>query len=83
MFQQVKGRDSSPTFLSLGTNSPAVITYLFLLMEPGVSECLGLSQEWSQECWALLVHYGTRQWSSGAWYASTDIQVARLVVISG
>ena len=25
-------------------------TYLLLLVAPRVSECLGLSQEWSQEC---------------------------------
>ena len=25
-------------------------TYLLLLVAPGISECLGLSQEWSQEC---------------------------------
>lgn len=38
-------------------------TCLFLLVVPTVSECL----EWSQECYAPLVHYGTRQGSSQAW----------------
>ena len=35
-------------------------TSLILVMVSRVSECLGLSQEWSQECYALLVHYDAR-----------------------
>lgn len=33
-------------------------TYLLILVAPGVSEDLGLSQEWSPECCALRVRYG-------------------------
>lgn len=40
--------------------------HLFLLVAPGVSECLQLSEEWSQGRYALLVHYGARQGSSWA-----------------
>lgn len=36
-------------------------TYLLFLVTPAVSECLGSSQEWSQEFSALLVYHGARQ----------------------
>lgn len=48
-----------------------------------VSECLGFSQERCQECYTLLMHYGTRSGSSWAWSAPQDLQSVRLVVISG
>lgn len=35
--------------------------YLLLLVAPGVSECLGPSEEWSPEDYSLLMHYGTKQ----------------------
>lgn len=38
--------------------------YLLILMVPGVSGCLGSSQEWPQECYALLVQGG--RWLSPA-----------------
>lgn len=33
--------------------------YFLLLVAPRVSEYLGSSQEWSPECYALLMHYDT------------------------
>ena len=46
-------------------------TDLLLLVVPGVSECLGSSQErsqeWSQDCYDPHVHYGIRQMSFWAW----------------
>ena len=42
-------------------------TDLLLLVALGVSECLGSSQEWSQECYAPLMHYDAGQGSSQAW----------------
>lgn len=35
-------------------------TYLLLFLAPGAPECLGLSYEWSQECYDMLVHNGSR-----------------------
>jgi hypothetical protein len=47
-------------------------TYLLLFfMVPGVSECLGSSQEWLQECYVSFVHCGNRQGSSWACPASS------------
>jgi hypothetical protein len=58
-------------------------SYLLLLVAPEVSECLGLFQEWSQECYDLLIHYGARQESSQTWSAPSRSRCARLVAISG
>lgn len=44
-------------------------TYLLRLVSHGVSECLGLSQQWSQEYSALLMHCKDGQVSSPAWSA--------------
>lgn len=41
-------------------------TYEFILVVPGASGCLELSQEWPQECYALPMPCGTRQGSSQA-----------------
>lgn len=35
-------------------------SYLFLLVAPGLSEVLGFSEAWSQECYSAFIHYGTR-----------------------
>lgn len=40
---------------------------------PGSLECLGSSQEWSQESYALFVHYGAKQ--RLAWFPSPPTPV--------
>lgn len=54
---------TGPTSASLSLHFST--TYLLFLVTPAVSECLGSSQE----CCALLMHYGTRQGSFWAWSA--------------
>ena len=44
-------------------------TYLPLFMASEFSDCLELYQEWSQDCYVLLVHYNTRQKASWVWSA--------------
>ena len=44
-------------------------TYLLFLVVSRVSVCLGSSQQWSQECYVLPVHYDTRHGLSQAWSA--------------
>jgi hypothetical protein len=56
-----------PTTLSL----PFLHQLLVLLGTVGFSGCLGLSQEWFQEFYALLVHYEVRQGSFQTWSAHT------------
>lgn len=51
------------------------VTYLLLLVVPGVSECLGSYQEWPQECYAPPVPYGARQGSSWVGPAPTRLLV--------
>jgi len=52
-------------------------TYLLLSVVLRLSEHLGSSQEWSQKCYALFVHYGTRQGPYGL------IFIPRLTVLGG
>jgi hypothetical protein len=56
-------------------------TYMFLLVAQGsISECLGSSQKWSQECY-VPVHYRTRQGLFRTRAVSPGLSDARLVLI--
>ena len=56
-------------------------TYLLLLVMPGVSECLGSSQEWSQECYNPPVHCDARQGLS--WALSVPTLLCMTPFLSG
>ena len=58
-------------------------TYLLLLVVPKLSKCLGSSRQWTQECYAPLVHYGTWQGSSQVWSAPPGLCGTRQLAISG
>lgn len=60
--------------------------YHLLVLRSGtrVSECLGSSQEWSQECYALLGHCGTRQdhlRSQACMVISSELSVPAMVPV--